>query len=139
MKEVTKESELKFLRKLEDYFEHISEKEIDQATGSILEGPKKPCGCFGAHIAKLFKKTQYCTMLPKVTNMLCYEYTDGMKIFEKNTNPETEDRFYLHGADPSNEDEPVEIDGIFAGQDWSAHPYEVIKKVIGELENEKSN
>lgn len=128
MKEVTKESELKFLRKLEKHFEKIPQRDINQMKSSICGD--ETCGCFGAHIAKLYN-------LSELETSKKYFYGLGLRKFRDNTNKETESLFLKHGAERGYNCEM--LDGcnnkdIFSAFGWSKHPYEVIKKVIGELE-----
>ena len=142
MKEVTKEEELRFLRKLEVYFKHITPAEIDQKIGDMEEFEEgdfaNPCGCFGAHIAKAFRRL---TVL-KRRGQKFYGYTDGRDIFRDNISRETEDLFVQHcdnfnyGDSLNVEEYGLDREGIFSYHNWGKHPHTVIRRVIRELELE---
>ena len=129
---ITKELELKFLRNLEKYFEKIPQKEIDQRSGTITKSNK--CGCFGAHIAKYFgNKWPFYS-----ENSTSYFFVSGKSLFRERISHETE-KIFAKYAWTLDESQSVVIGSIFSGIYWDSHPYEVIKKVIGELEDERSN
>lgn len=117
--------ELEFLKRLAKYFKNVPSKEIDQSRATIYD--HNPCGCFGAHIAKSFDKKWFRDPNPEGY----YYFLAGKEIFDCKTIFTTEDLFVKHGASYGI------IFGkptIFSTADWDEHPYEVIKKVINEIE-----
>lgn len=126
MKEVTKEEELRFLRKLEVYFKGIPQEVINQEISEIDHYDY--CGCFGAHIARCFDDKTFISY----TNEWCYDYAKGKRIFEDNLSIETQKLFFKNGLH--------RLEGfrfnIFSNKEWDEHPHTVIRRVIRELELE---
>ena len=123
--------ELKYLKSLAKYFKRVPQKDINQCMDRIVY--KKNCGCFGAHIAKKHKDFITTTICGETIKV--YDYVHGINIFKDRISRKTERLFVKHGAVSGGTYEG----GIFSAAPWLAHPYKVIKKVIGELENERSN
>ena len=124
---MNKKTELRFLKKLEKYFKNVPAEKIDQEESGIFIGESDSCGCFGAHIAKLedhLNKTEvYYRGVP------LYDYEDGEKIWKKNLSHKTR-KLFLKKIRPKSEDDSQ----LFSTEDWSDHPYKVIKGVIEDLD-----
>ena len=124
---ITKELELKFLRKLEKYFEDAPVKSINQEMKPME--PHDTCGCFGSHIAKCYDERSY---KDERTKEYHYSYESGSRIFTEKLSIKTQNLFVKCG--------PWVVCGthlnIFSSKEWRVHPYKAIKKVIRELEND---
>ena len=111
----------KFIDDLIDYFEGVSELDIEQDRAYIPVQGDSNCGCFGAHIAKCFDKKM------PVFHTEIYDYTEGAKLwrryFDTDYNVNTP---YLekHGAGQFD---------AFGAEDWANHPVEVLKSIREEL------
>ena len=109
--------QLKFFKKLADYFKNVPKEDIDQSKGSIEKGEN--CGCFGAHIAKMEDRES------SDSKGKYFHFKDGIKIFrEQNMGEYTQHLLIKNGANFE----------IFGTKDWSYHPYQVITRVIAVYE-----
>lgn len=126
---IKKEEELRFLKRLERYFKNIPAKDIKQNKPSISR--KENCGCFGAHIAKCFDLRCYLK-IEEYSNY--YWVLEGELMFVNNIRPETNKLFIKYGGGAGVIDNCAQ--SIFLSYDWRKHPYEVIAKVLNELEKE---
>ena len=129
MKKVTKESELNFLRKLEDYFKNVPIKEIYQAKFTIVVGDNDSRGCLFAHIAKAFKKNLLISKWNS-DDLTVYCFTDGFDIFNSSLNKKNQKLFGKYAIGLTDM-EPIDV---FSRYNWKLHPHKVIKKVINEIE-----
>ena len=144
----SKSESLKELKYIESYFKTISENQIDQWQGhfqygrdnkSIFYKNKEECGkCVGLHISMLygfqgidFHKTEKQIYLNVPPSPIYFSsFQDGEDFFIELLKPfQINYRIAFNGTDFGFENYPP-----FGPSKWPAHPKEVFKKLIQNLE-----
>ena len=90
---IDKQEEISFLKRLKKYFKNVQQKDIMQNNPTIESDEN--CGCFGAHIAKLYN---YKEFYHGYSTDYFYDYEKGKDIFHNNTSRDTLDLFIKYGT-----------------------------------------